>query len=75
MDSEVFFIQSSEVEGSNGHVPEAVVDCFKTDGFLGKDVADIDLVGVPSNPAVVADEPCFVVGAGPRGVGGGGGNG
>lgn len=62
MDSEVLFIQSSEVEGSKIHVPESVVDFFKTDVFLGKDVADIDPVGVPSNPAVMADESDLEVG-------------
>ncbi len=49
MDSEVFFIQSSKVEGFNAHVPEPVVDFFKTDVFLGKEVADIDPVGVPAD--------------------------
>ena len=56
MDAEALFIQSSEVEGSNVHVPEAVVDIFKTDVFLGKDVADLDPVGDPLDPAVLADE-------------------
>ena len=56
MDAEVLFVQSSEVEGSKGHVPESVVHFFKTDVFLGKDVADIDPAGVPADPAMLADE-------------------
>ncbi len=56
LEAEVLFIQSSEVEGSKGHVPASVVDFFKTHVFLGKDVADSDPVGVPSDPAVMPDE-------------------
>lgn len=62
LDPEVLFIQSSEVEGSKGHVPESVVHFFKTDVFLGQDVADIDPVGVPADPAVLADESDLDVG-------------
>jgi hypothetical protein len=62
LEAEVLFIQSSEEDRSNVHGPESGIDCYKTNGTLGKDVADIDPVLVPSNPAVMADESDLDVG-------------
>ncbi len=54
LDSEVLFIQSSDVEGSNVHGPASGVDCFKTDVCLGKDVIDSVQVKVHRVP------PCWL---------------
>lgn len=56
LNTEKSFVHSSESQGTEVDIPDAIIDLFQADVFTAQGVGDADPMFIPSDPTVATDE-------------------